>query len=280
MITGERIGKAQAKGLLRHLNLRAKKGLGQHFLIDGAVLGKIVSASELAPDDTVVEVGPGLGVLTRELAKRAGRVIAVELDAELATALANALPNVSVVHADILETDIVELVGKGDIRPYKVVANLPYYITSPVLRHFLEAPLKPSLIVVMVQKEVGQAIVARPGDMSLLSVSVQFYGKPSIIDYVPARSFYPEPKVDSAIVRIDLYEKPPVEVQDTAHFFHVVRAGFSAPRKQLHNNLAKGLGVPSEEAVSLLEGLGIDPRRRAETLTLEEWARVCAQVKC
>jgi 16S rRNA (adenine1518-N6/adenine1519-N6)-dimethyltransferase len=231
---------SQTKKQLRSLDLRARKGLGQHFLVDDRVLRRIVSAAKLAANDTVVEVGPGLGILTKELARRAGRVIAIELDPKLASALEQALAsvaNVTIVNADVLESDPGALIKKaeGDAEArYKVVANLPYYIATAVVRHFLEAGLKPQLVVVTVQKEVAQAMVAQPGDMSLLSVSVQFYGKPSIVDYVPARSFYPAPKVDSAIVRIDLYDRSVVAEEDVARFFEVVRGGFAAPRKQLH----------------------------------------------
>ncbi|MDH5696511.1 MAG: 16S rRNA (adenine(1518)-N(6)/adenine(1519)-N(6))-dimethyltransferase RsmA, partial [Dehalococcoidia bacterium] len=160
------------------------------------------------------------------------------------------------------------------INSYKVVANLPYYITSPVLRHFLEASNKPRIMIVMVQKEVAEAIVARPGQMSLLSVSVQFYGEPRIISYVPAKSFYPAPEVDSAILRIDLYPQPAVTVTDEGSFFELVRAGFTAPRKQIGNSLAQGLGLAKGEVLSLLERASIVPRRRAETLTLGEWAQL------
>jgi len=272
----------QARGLLRHFGLRAKKSLGQHFLIDRRVLHRIVSAAELTPEDIVIEVGSGLGILTKELARQARWVIAIEADAKLASALTEImapLPNVSIINSDILQTDPIELLNSSGIENvtlprYKVVANIPYYITSAVLRHFLEAAHKPHSMVVMVQKEVGEAIVAQPGEMSLLAVSVQFYGKPVIIARVPSRSFYPPPKVDSIILRIKLYERPPVEVPETK-FFAVVRAGFSAPRKQLHNALAQGLGISPLEAAHLLERAMINPQRRAETLNLQEWARTC-----
>lgn len=272
----------EVKRLLDRFGLRAKKSLGQHFLIDKRVLHRIVSAAELTPEDTVIEVGPGLGILTKELARRARRVIAVEADPNLASALREVVANIDIVSADILKTDPVLLlasVGVEEASPsYKVVANIPYYITSPILRHFLEASLKPSLIVVMVQKEVGEAIVAQPGRMSLLAVSVQFYGQPVIVDRVPARSFYPSPKVDSVILRIKLYEQPPVSVPQTNKFFDVVRAGFSAPRKQLRNALAQGWGIPPQEAAHLLERAMINPQRRAQTLHLEEWARICEEI--
>ena len=262
---------AEARKLLRQSDLRARKGLGQHFLIDREALSLIVDAAGLTPEDLVVEVGPGLGVLTRELAQKAGEVIAVELDDGLAALLKKTLAsfqNVTVVNEDILRIDPEKLV-KG--RGYKVVANLPYYISSPVLRHFLEAEAKPQAMVVMLQKEVAEAVAAAPGDMSLLSVGVRFYGEPRIVGVVPAESFYPAPEVSSAIVRIDVYPRPRVDVDETG-FFELVRAGFAAPRKQLANSLAQGLGLTKEVVSSLLEEAAIDPSRRAETLTIEEWA--------
>ena len=268
---------------MRHFGLHARRSLGQHFLIDEEVLKRIISAAELTPNGTVIEVGPGLGVLTCELAKWAGRVIAIEVDAKLASALAQVtadFPRVSVINADVLQVDPAKLLAEDGVVPashcYKLVANLPYYITSPTLRHFLEASLKPQRMVVMVQKEVGETIAAQPGELSLLSIGVQFYGKPTIIDYVPARSFYPPPKVDSVILCIDLYQQPAVEVTDTIGFFNMVRAGFAAPRKQLRNTLAQGLGIPSKDVEALLEKAEINSHRRAETLSLQEWARLYA----
>jgi 16S rRNA (adenine1518-N6/adenine1519-N6)-dimethyltransferase len=264
-----------ARNQLHRLGARAKKGLGQHFLVDRSVLDKIVSAAEPEPSDTVIEVGPGLGILTEELLKKAGRVIAIEVDSKLASSLIKKLskfPRLTVLNADVLQLDPRELLESQ--RDYKVVANLPYYIAAPILRHFLEASLKPSLMVVMVQKEVGQSIAAAPGDMSILGISVQLYGKPTIVDYVPAESFYPQPKVDSAIVRIDVYPKPAIEVESIAGFFEIVKAGFSAPRKQIRNSLALGLQLDSAETKELLEEVGISPQRRPEALSLEEWAKL------
>lgn len=265
----------QANRLLRQSGLRAKKSLGQHFLIDEAILKTIIEAAELVPEDTVIEVGPGLGILTVELARRACNVIAVELDTKLASLLKRRLSpmsNLRVINADILKVSpSLLLEGKSN---YKVVANLPYYITSPVLRHFVEASPKPSLMVVMVQKEVGEAIVAGPGKMSLLAVSLQVYSKPRIVAHVPSQSFYPQPKVDSVILRLDIFPEPVVKVADINSFFEVVRHGFSSPRKQLHNSLAHGLGAEPSEVALLLKKANIDPQRRAETLGLEEWARL------
>ena len=270
---------SQTKELLRSAGLEAKKSLGQHFLVDGSYLKEILSAAELTGDDQVIEVGPGLGVLTQALAERAGKVIAVEKDDNLSALLKERLAsydNVAIVNADIMKADMVSLVamfGTGDAPRYKVVANLPYYITSPVLRLFLESKTKPERLVVMVQKEVARQICAQPGDMSLLSVGIQLYGKPKIVKYVPARAFYPPPDVDSAILKISVLPARRIDV-DEKDFFTMVRAGFSAARKQIGNSLAKGLALPKEEVLTLLAAAGIDARRRAETLSIEEWGRL------
>ncbi len=277
---------AQTKGLLRRFGLQARKGLGQHFLIDEEVLKLITSAAGLIPTDVIMEIGPGLGVLTRELVRQGGWVITVELDSKLAAILKQSLAsvnNVTIVNEDILQIDPLTLLQEQKAKfpmgisspfSYKVVANLPYYITSPVLRHFLEASLKPQIMVVMVQKEVAEAIVAKPGQMSMLSISVQFYGEPAIIGYVPAQCFYPAPEVDSAILKIKLHAQPLVEVTSKEGFFRLVRAGFSAPRKQIGNSLAQGLGLSKADGLSLLGKASIMPQRRAETLTIDEWAKL------
>jgi len=277
---------AQTRGLLRRFSLRARKGLGQHFLIDEEVLKLITSAAGLSPSDIVMEIGPGLGVLTKELARQAGWVVTIELDNKLAAILKQTLVafnNVTIINEDVLQIDPEALLQEQRERfspeisrpfNYKVVANLPYYITSPVLRHFLEASLKPQVMVVMVQKEVAEAIVAEPGEMSVLSISVQFYGQPEIVSRVPARCFYPAPEVDSAILKVTLYPRPAVDVADEADFFRLVRAGFTTPRKQLCNSLTQGLGLPKAEVLSLLEKASIVLQRRAETLTLAEWAQL------
>ena len=251
---------------------RAKKSLGQRFLVDRRILRRIIGAAEVSPEDTVVEVGPGRGVLTRELAERAAGVVAVELDERLAASLASEFqdrPQVTVVAADAREMAIESLVPKGT--SYKVVANLPYYAASPIVRRFLEAEHKPDLMVVMVQREVAQSMAAPPGKMTLLSVGVQLYGKPRIIAYVPPRAFRPAPKVTSAILRIDVYPAPAVDFDSEERFFELVRAGFSAPRKQIRNCLRQGLSLSAEAAETMLARAGIDSRRRAETLSLPEW---------
>ncbi len=265
---------ARAKTLLQKAGLKARKRLGQHFLVDKRVLASIVRAAELSPEDTVIEVGPGLGILTLELVKRAKNVIAVELDTRLAELLRQHLrsfPNLKVVEADILKVNPADLL-EGKTR-YKVVANLPYYITSPVLHHFVMASPRPALMVMMLQKEVAEAIVAKAGKMGLLAIALHIYSKPKIVAYVPAKSFYPRPKVDSAIVRFDMLSEPAIKV-DIDGFITIVRAGFDSPRKQLRNSLAHGLGIKPAEAADLLHKAGIDSQRRAETLSLEEWSRL------
>ncbi len=246
----------------------------------------VIQAAELAPTDTVIEVGPGLGVLTRELARRVGWLFSVELDNQLIAILQKTLTsfhNVALINDDILRINPAVLLqrvpggvpglAEGTLG-YKVVANLPYYITSAVLRHFFEATVRPRLAVVMLQKEVAEAIIAGPGRMSVLSISVQLYGKPEIISQVPAGCFYPAPEVDSAILRITVYSQPAVAVTDESGFFSVVRAGFTAARKQLANSLSQGLRLPKTEVLPLLQRAGVAPERRAETLTLEEWAEL------
>ena len=276
--------------LLKKYNLHPRKGLGQNFLIDPYHLEKIVAAAELTAADVVLEIGPGPGTLTRLLAEAAGRVIAVELDPNMVSLLNQEyghLQNLTIVEADILETQLDTLLTIQPTSPraslpsptFKVVANLPYYITSAVLRHLLEAHPQPGRVVVTVQKEVAQRIVAKPGKLSLLAVSVQFYGNPSLVHRIPAGAFYPSPKVDSAVVRIDTFSKPPIIVPDVDHFFRLVKAGFGQKRKQLKNSLAAGLHKPEAEVMTALKQAKIDPTRRAETLSLPEWGRVAEMVR-
>lgn len=259
--------------LLRQFDIKPKKSLGQNFLVDEGAAARIVTAANLVPDDVVLEIGPGLGGLTRHLAANAARVVAVELDQRLIPVLEHTLaayPNVELVHGDILQLDPASLLPPT----YKVVANIPYYITSALLRHLLEAEACPSLMVLTVQEEVARRIVAAPGDMSLLAVSVQFYGRPRIVTRLKAGAFYPRPKVDSAVVQIDLDPgtRPALGVTDVHLFFQLVQAGFSQRRKQLRNALVGGMGRSRAEVDAALAQAGIDPRRRAETLALEEWA--------
>jgi 16S rRNA (adenine1518-N6/adenine1519-N6)-dimethyltransferase len=285
--------------LLRRHGLHLKQGLGQNFLADPVHLDRIVAAAELTRDDVVIEVGPGVGTLTARLAAQAGRVVAVELDASLLPALQETLAandNVTIVQGDILQLDPGQLsmvngqlsiVNEAEIASqltidnwplnignYKVVANLPYYITSAAIRHFLTATPPPALLVLTVQREVAQRIVAKPPDMSLLAVSVQFYAQPEIVARIPAGAFYPPPKVDSAILRLRPWAQPPVDVPDVDAFFAVARAGFGQRRKQLRNSLRSDPRLRQEQVDSILSQAGIDPHRRAETLMLAEWARL------
>lgn len=264
------------RDLLTAYDIDPKKSLGQNFLHDPNALDRIVRAANINAGDTIIEVGPGTGALTERLAAVAKRVIAVEIDDRMIPLLAATLPdNVEILHADILKTDVPALVGGA---PYKVVANLPYYITSAILRHVLEVPHKPSSVVVTVQLEVAERMVAKPDDMTVLAVSVQYYGQPKIVGKIGAAAFYPQPDVSSAVVWIDVYDKPMVDVPDDESFFKIVRAGFSQKRKQIKNPLGDGLGLSHAEAAELLTRAGIDPTRRAETLTLPEWASITRQV--
>jgi 16S rRNA (adenine1518-N6/adenine1519-N6)-dimethyltransferase len=266
---------SRTKKLLTTYDLHAKKGLGQNFLIDGGILKKIAAAAELTSADTVIEVGPGLGVLTETLVEQAGKVIAIELDDNLAGILKNRFADVkklTVINDDVLKVNPADILGIDT--NYKVVANLPYYITSAVIRHFLEAPVKPTVLILMVQKEVAKQITAQPGEMSLLSVSVQLYGKPTVVGKVSAHCFYPAPNVDSAILKISVYPHSKIETADITGFFDIARAGFSANRKQLVNSLANGLKVSKTEIIPVLDQAGIDPQRRAETLTIDEWGNL------
>ena len=264
-----------AAGILKRSGLRADKSFGQNFLQDASALEKIADAAEISGDDCVLEIGPGLGSLTRYLAVSAKEVTTVELDADLLPPLRAVLspyPNVRVVHGDILKLSISELINQPN---YIVAANIPYNITSAILRHLLEGDIKPRRIVLTVQKEVAERICAKPGDLSLLALSVQVYGKPAIVATVPANSFHPPPKVDSAILRIDIYDEPLIPSVFLNSFFKYIKAGFAQKRKMLRNSLASGLHIPPVDVKAWLTSAGIDPMRRAETLSIEEWKGLC-----
>jgi len=259
----------------------ARKSLGQNFLRDQSIADAIVAAANLAPEETVIEIGSGPGVLTGRLVEQAGHVVAVELDDRFAAQLLARYadnPRVQIVHADVLECDLPALAGKGAWKAdaWKAVANIPYYITSPIIRHLLEASTPPALAVLMVQKEVAERICAQPGDLSLLAVSVQYYATPELLFTVPAVAFSPVPKVDSAVLRLTPHASPLLPEVDTERFFHIVRAGFSQKRKQLANSLSAALNMPKAEVAEWLTSAGISSERRAETLTLEEWGLLVA----
>ena len=269
------ISPLNAAAVLKRYGLRADKALGQNFLQDESALEKIANAAEILEDDCVLEIGPGLGSLTRYLAVSAKKVTAVELDHDLLAPLQAVLQpyqNVRVVHGDILKLSISELVDQPN---YIVAANIPYNITSAIIRHLLEGNVKPRRVVLTIQKEVAERICAKPGDLSLLALSVQVYGKPSIAAKIPAGAFHPAPKVDSAILRIDIYDGPLIPNDLSNIFFKLIKAGFSQKRKTLRNSLSSGLHIPATEAETLLASAGINPMRRAETLSIEEWKLLC-----
>jgi len=275
----------RVKSLLRQWNLRPDKALGQNFLVDPTILQRITEAALLTADDVVLEIGAGTGALTRLLASEAKHVVAVELDRRLMPLLERELSdldNVTAIQGDVLSLDpcrlIDELLPKARLSQasYKVVGNLPYYITSAILRHLLERDRRPELMVITVQYEVAERIVAKPGDMSVLAASVQFYGEPELLFKINSGSFYPSPAVDSGVVRVDVHASPRLPDDQIDTFFRVVRAGFSQRRKQLHNALSTGLAdqLSKHEAIERLHQAGVDHRRRAETLSIDEWVEI------
>ena len=262
--------------LLRQYGLRADKKLGQNFLHDPFALIAITEAAAIRPTDIILEIGPGLGSLTRYLAASARQVIAVELDADLIPpleAVTQYYENIRIIQGDILKISPNELIKEPD---YLVVANIPYYITSAIIRHLLEKKNKPRRIVLTIQKEVATRICAEPGSMSLLALSVQVYGKPRISKHIPANAFFPSPRVDSTILCIDIYPSPKIQSELLEIFFKLIKAGFSQKRKTLRNSLSSGLHINANEAESLLKKANIDPMRRAETLSIEEWKTLCS----
>lgn len=261
------------KYILKTFDIHMSKRLGQNFLIDEAIVQEIVHASDIQEGETVLEVGPGIGTLTQGLAEAKANVIAVEIDNRLPEVLAKTLEgyeNVRIVHGDILKVNIPELVeGKN----FKVVANLPYYITTPIIMALLEQKLPVTKIVTMIQKEVADRMVAKPGkkDYGALSVAVQYYTTPEIVAQVPPKSFIPAPAVDSVVIRCDVRKEPAVKVISEKMFFRVVKAAFSQRRKTLSNSL-KTMGIAAEEIKKAIDDAAIDGTRRGETLTLQEFA--------
>lgn len=247
------------------------KSLGQHWLQDRQVLSLIAEEAAITEQDTILEIGPGLGTLTSELLKRAKAVIAVEYDSELARKLPGQFPgkNLTVIHQDILQFDLNQL-PKG----YKVVANVPYYITSSIVEKLMTAPNRPSLTVLLVQKEVACRLAAKPGDMSVLAVATQVFADVSLSEVVRRELFFPEPKVDSQVVILKTLKQPRVEAEDQKRFFRIVKAGFREKRKKLRNSIAAGLAISTPEAEKLLERTGIDANNRAQDLSIEEWLRL------
>jgi 16S rRNA (adenine1518-N6/adenine1519-N6)-dimethyltransferase len=263
--------------LLRNQGIQPKKSLGQNFLFNANIINQIIDLAGIHPASTALEIGAGPGNLTRALAIRAGRVVAVELDQRFLPLLEDARANHSnleIIHANILDLDLDTLMGTAG---YIVVANLPYYITSAVIRKLLETHRKPARLVLTVQKEVAHRICARAGELSLLAVSVRAYGEPRLELTIPAGAFYPSPKVDSAVVLIDTHSEPLLPAENLTLFFRIVKAGFSQKRKMLRNTLSAGMRLNVPECEQLLLTAGIDPTRRAQTLEPSEWVKLTGE---
>lgn len=274
-----KIEASEIPALMRRHGLYADKRLGQVFLVDPASLQKVVSAAALSHEDWVLEIGAGLGNLTCLLAAQSAFVVAVELDERFIPILREVLKefsNVKIIQGDILSLKPSELFSAqlSEEQSYTVVANIPYYITSAVIRHLLENRPRPQKIILTVQREVAERICAEPGDLSILALSVQVYGKPQIVARLPAGAFFPVPKVDSAIVRIDVYPEPLIAAEHLEIFFKLIKAGFSQKRKTLRNALAGSLGLSPQQVEAFLENVNLDPKQRAETLSLEDWNRI------
>ncbi|HJM75634.1 MAG TPA: 16S rRNA (adenine(1518)-N(6)/adenine(1519)-N(6))-dimethyltransferase RsmA [Dehalococcoidia bacterium] len=265
---------------LLRLGLQPRKALGQNFLIDELALSSIAEACGLDDNSTVLEIGAGPGGLTDELASRAGHVVAVELDEELAVLARGRLagaPGVCVIAADILDFTPEELLAECELEPpYIACGNLPYYITQPIVRRLLEAERPPTRIVVMAQREVARRIVGGAGRESLLSMTVRCYGTAEPVLDLPATAFWPAPKVQSSVIRIEMLPEPQVDRDQLPRLMHLMRAGFTEPRKQLHNTLRSALDLSRDEAVALLEAGEVDPARRAQHLDLDDWRRLLA----
>jgi 16S rRNA (adenine1518-N6/adenine1519-N6)-dimethyltransferase len=281
--------------LIYFMQVKAKKYLGQNFLKDDAILERIVESAQISSTDVVVEIGPGTGLLTKVLSGKAERVISLEVDSDLIPGLLKQFPlssNVSIIHQDILKADLMEILqisntftppptptptptpssSKEGRNSYKVVANIPYYITAPIIQYLLELPVPPKMIVLMIQKEVAERITAKVGDMSILAVSVQYYADPEVLFIVSKTAFNPVPKVDSAVVRI-IPRRTFNKKQDKL-FFRVVKTGFSARRKTLINNLSSGFHLSKEDVAQKLAQIGFDANIRAQALSIDDWKRV------
>ena len=273
------------KNLLNKYGIKPQKRLGQNFLIDESVLEKIITAAEISQNDTILEIGPGLGILTFELTKKGRQVIAVEKDKNLARILNEELRIKKIKNTKVISGFKLKIYNSlfSILDSYKIVANLPYYIVSPVIRMFLETENKPELMVLMVQKEVAQRICAKPPRMSILAVAIQFYARPEIVSEVLKTSFYPQPKVDSAILRI----KPRIDTNkitnnhefDTKKFFNLVKAGFSSKRKFLISNICGKIQISKSECQSLFEKIEIDAKSRAENLSIDDWIKIYGEIE-
>ncbi len=287
------------KNLLRNNKIKPNFTYGQNFLMDDEILNEVVKAAGVRPEDLVVEIGPGIGNLTRQLCEKAGFVLSIEKDPQFQQILYNIKKdyreNFRYEIADALTFDFESAIAnrseQSELNPnapnsehsdrvrrlgseYKVVANIPYYITGKILQLFLNAKNKPSSITVLTQKEVAENVTAAAGDLSVLAISVQLYGKPSIVKIVPAKSFYPTPKVDSAILHIELFKKPKYKITDEKKFFKIVKACFMGKRKQIHNTLVSNLRLPKENVLQILSELKIAPSSRPQELKIEDWIKL------
>ena len=264
--------------VLQKYNFVFQKKFGQNFLIDSHVLEKIVDAAQITREDCVLEIGPGIGTMTQYLAESAREVVAVEIDRALIPILQDILSaydNVTVRNEDIMKVDVGQIVReRNQGRPIKVVANLPYYITTPIIMSLLESHVPVQSITVMVQKEVADRMQVGPGtkDYGALSLAVQYYARPEVVARVPANCFMPRPSVDSTVVRLTRYQKPPVEARDEKHLFALIRASFNQRRKTLANGLANGVGIPRDQVTAALQEMGLPATVRGEALTLEQFA--------
>ena len=280
------LNEEEIKRILKKEDLKILKSLGQNFLIDEKVLQRIVEVSDLKKEDVVFEIGPGFGTLTEELSEKCGKVIAIEKDKKLAELLKSRIKNIEIINDDILKIKLKEFIKKYSFNEkYKLVSNIPYYITSPIIKMFLESDIQPESITLLMQKEVAERICAKPGKLSVLALSVQVYGKPEIADYVDKSSFYPEPKVDSAILKIKnihrnvILNENMINYVSTKDLFKIIKIGFSSKRKKLVNNLSAGLHIEKIQSETILLKTGIDLNARAQELSLEEWRKLAILLK-
>ena len=265
--------------LLKKYGIKPKKGLGQSFLVDVLQIKKIIQSAEIKKDDTVLEVGPGPGTLTHFLLHQARRVIAIEKDKKLAEFLKTEFSNyknLEVISGDVLKINLAKLELKP--RGYKIVANLPFYLTNYFLRRMLEEKIKPSEMTLVIQKEVAERIIAKRNKESILSLSVKMYGEAKLVDVILPKAFYPTPEVTTAIIKIKLLKKPRLGAEDREFLFKLIKAGFSTKRRQLKNSLAGGLGIDAKEAEKVLNKAKIDPRVRAEDLRFDDWVSIMKNI--
>jgi len=276
------LNEEEIQKILKKEDLKILKSLGQNFLIDEKVLQRIVEVSDLKEEDVVFEIGPGFGTLTEELLEKCGKVIAIEKDKKLAELLKSKISckNVEVINDDILKIELKEFIKKYfSNEKYKLVSNIPYYITSPIIKMFLESDIQPESIVLLMQKEVAERICAKPGKLSVLALSVQIYGEPEIVDCVDRSSFYPEPKVDSAILKIKNIHRDAINCDLTKDLFKIIKIGFSSKRKKLANNLSAGLHIEKTQSEKIFLKAEISLNARAQELSLEEWRKLAILLK-